>query len=151
MSKVLVWSPKPMLEYTITMPDGTLGGFGARPVFEGRPGLWNIFWLHSVQVDSLLDWDPAKHATVPGYSIVISECEVSATFVCGAQTLEHLATTLTPKAWCDKLIGGSLYPPIRTFWDSGTNNCTWLGIVENRMVLSRYHVETNGNIIKGNF
>lgn len=148
--KPLVWSPYNIEKYTVNMPDGTKGGIGARKIFNGRPGLWNITWLHSVQVDNLLTWPDSDAENAPGYSASISECEATADFLCGAVTLEHLAETLTPQRWVQTVLDENLHPPIRKFWDSCTYN-SWWSIVTVRIKLSRYYTETKGNVTSVNF
>lgn len=150
MPKPLVWSPKDRIEYTVIMPDGSYGGIGARAVFKDRPGLWNMCWLHSAQVDHLLDWPEEDAENAPGYSTSLSECEASAHVVCGVETLEALAARVKPQTWIDAVVEHNLHPPIRKFWDSCVHN-SWLSIVSQRVKLSRYYTEQTGNVISANF
>lgn len=148
--KPLVWSPNQREAYTVNMPDGTKGGIGAREIFTGRPGLWNMCWLHSARIDEILDWPEDDADNVPGYSTSVAECESSAYEVCGGVTIEELAAYTTPQKWVQKIVENNLHPPIRKFWDDCKHN-SWLSIVEARMKLSRYYTESNGGIISVNF
>lgn len=149
--KPLVWSPYERETYTVTLADGSKAGIGALDLFDDRPGLWNIVWLHSERVDHLLDWqeDPL-HA--PAFSLSVYECEKSADFLYGALTLESWAEELFPEKWIKMIAENDLHPPIREFWDECEHPLnSWLLIATRRARLSRYHTERTGNKIVVNF
>ena len=149
MSKI--WSPYNREMYTVKLDDSTIAGIGSLDVFDGRPGLWNMVWLHSARVDELLEWvdDPMF---APHFSQSVYECEQSAEVLCGAKTLETHAEELWPDKWIRLMIDRDVQFPVRAFWDDCEHPLnSWLQIVTERAKLSRYHTHREGNKIIVNF
>ncbi len=118
-------------------------------MFNGRPGLWNLVWLHSIRVDSLLDWQgPAEDAV--GYTSVLVECEKSASLLIGGATTEYWAATLDVNAFIQKLRRSDVRLPIQDFWDDLEGD-SWEQLVSERAKLSAQHVEQRGNVCYPHF
>lgn len=149
MSKKNVWSPQPREKYTVTLEDGTKEGLGVRSAFDESPGLWNLFWLHSVSVDALLDWqdDPAK---APCYSASLNYCMESLFHVCGNYTIERLAMELSAKAFIVHIVDNDCHPPIRVWLDEPEDD-NWLDFVMDKVQEARGLVSFEGNLAKVNF
>ena len=144
-----VWSPYPREKYTVTLPDGELAGIGALDIFEGHPGLWNLVWLHSVRVDTLLNWD-APPEEAPAYSKAIKKCEESAYMVVGAFTVEYAAANMGPRGFVMYLKENNAKLPIQAYWDLMEND-SWESLVNDRMKLSKLYFEKKGNLFTANF
>ncbi len=144
-----VWSPRERKEYTAKESNGTLTGIGSLSIFEGRPGLWNLVWLHSVRVDTLLKWDaPAKMA--PAYSAAIAACEESANEVIGGVTAEFAAANMKCQEFISFLKRNNTNLPIQQYWDRLEGD-SWDSLVADRLELSRDYIQREGNVLTPNF
>ncbi len=142
-----IWSPHPRGMYTV-MLDGVPRGLGAREEFEGRPGLWNMFWLHSVKVDWLLNWElPPEEA--PMHTDALSKCVQSADFDCGGVSFEDLCESLKADKLIAVMVERDFQPPIRVFWDSSEYG--WESLVNSRLKTFKSVNKSRGVVIKGNF
>lgn len=144
-----IWSPQPREDYTVTLKDGTKAGLGVRSAFNHSSGLWNLFWLHSVSVDTLLDWegDPTE---APCYSEALNYCMKSLFFVCGNNTIEQLATYFSAKAFVAHVLKHDCQPPIRVWLDEPEDD-SWHNFVMDRVVKARGYISTEGNLAKVKF
>ena len=144
-----IWSPHPREKYTVTLQDGTKAGLGTRSAFKESPGLWNLFWLHSVSVDTLLNWegDPTE---APCYSTALNMCMESLFYVCGAHTVEQLAIELSAQNFVTRLVEHDCQPPIRVWLDEPEDD-NWFDFVMEKVVRSRGYVSMKGNLSSVNF
>ena len=144
-----IWSPRAREEYTVTMPDGSREGLGALDIFDGRPGLWNLVWLHSVRVDTILNWEGSPEKA-PAFSIAVAKCIESAEMIIGAITIEYLAETLSPQEFVDHLKKQGACLPIQEYWDSCEGD-SWEQLVQDRLKLARNRIEVIGNVYRPKF
>ena len=144
-----VWSPQPREKYTVTLKDGVIAGLGARSAFDHSPGLWNLFWLHSISVDTILDWegDPAE---APCYSTALNMCMESLFCVCGFATMEHLAEKVTAEQFIKHLMLHDCHPPIRVWLDEPEDD-SWFDFVMEKVEKAKGYVKANGNLMHVNF
>ena len=142
-----LWSPHPPSKYTVLV-DGVRSGLGAREEFIGRPGLWNMFWLHSTKIDYMLDWDlPPNQA--PADTLALDKCIESVGYGCDGVTFEILCEFLTATEVINRVLRNGYYPPIRCFWEEVSGG--WLKFVEDRLKSFKSIKNREGRLIKGNF
>ena len=142
-----LWSPHPPSSYTVLV-DGVRSGLGARPEFVGRPGLWNMFWLHSTKIDYLLDWDLAPERA-PADTLALDKCIESIGYPCNGVTFEVLCEYLTAKEMIDRVLMRGCNPPIRLFWEEVSGG--WLKFVEDRLKSFKSLHNKKGLLIQGSF
>jgi len=142
-----LWSPYPPSFYTV-MVDGEPAGLGAREEFIDRPGLWNMFWLHSAKVDLLLDW-PVFPEQAPMHTAALTSCVASASYACHGISLETLCEFLPAEDFIKRMVDKNYQPPIRVFWDAVTNG--WLGFVTDRLKSFKTKSKRKGVVIQGRF
>ncbi len=147
--KTNVWSPQPRESYTVELANGTKVGLGVRSAFDHSPGLWNLFWLHSVSVDTILDWegDPTE---APCYSEALNLCMESLFHVCGNYTVGQLAVELSAQQFIDHLVLHKCHPRIRVWLDEPEDD-SWLAFVTDKAEKSRGFIKTEGNLVHANF
>ena len=75
---MVCYSPYPCERYTVPAHPGAAArvGLGALPVFGRQPGLWNLYWLSTDEMDALLDW-PYSAKAVPLSSAWLPACEMT--------------------------------------------------------------------------
>jgi len=128
--------------------NGELSGLGAREEFDGRPGLWNMFWLHSAKVDLLLDWDRLPE-DAPMHTLALDRCIASAGFYCDGVNFETLCEVLTADQLITLMAGRNYRPPIRRFWDEIPSG--WQSFVTDRLKSFKSLSKRKGVVIQGNF
>ena len=128
--------------------DGEPAGLGARPEFDGHPGLWNLFWLHSVKVDVLLDW-PLAPEEAPMDTAALGVCIKSAGFSCQGISLEFLCEKLTAENVIERILDNDYHPPIRQFWDETSSG--WESFVRDRLKSFKTLKKEKGVVIRGKF
>lgn len=142
-----LWSPHPPSSYTVTI-NGQPSGLGAREEFVDRPGLWNMFWLHSTKVDSMLDW-AYRPEDAPMHTLALDKCLLSAGFYCDGVNFETLCEVLTADQLITLVAEKNYHPPIRKFWDEIPSG--WQLFVTDRLKSFKSLAKTKGLLIQGNF
>ncbi len=131
----MLWSPFERKKYAVVNAKGILTGLGANPVFNGRPGLWNLVWLHSVQVDMLLGLPfGSPDQDILNWTNIIGLCDKSADCKIGGMRFETLAELLPIAKFIDKVKQSDADIPIRNFLDAPEND-SWLDFVLDRINL----------------
>lgn len=147
------WSPYNPEKYTVKLQDGTRRGYGTRKEFHEIEGLWNIFWLHCEEVDSLLDWE-IDPELAPGFSTAMPAALLSLDELCGGQTVGNMAATLSAEEFVRQLYLNDCYPPIREYVDRISDE-GWLTYVNKRVNSAKRQRRglrsKRGNVMEVNF
>lgn len=142
-----LWSPHPPQAYTV-MVDGVPAGLGAREEFVGRPGLWNMFWLHSTKVDTLLNWElPPEQAIAD--TVVLHHCIDSVSYTCRGIKFETLCEELSAEDLISRVMEKGCHPPIREFWDETAAG--WYQFVTDRLKTYKSLDKKKGVVVQGKF
>jgi len=149
----ILWSPRPREDYIIKI-NGKNCGVAARSIFNDVPGLWNLFWLHSIRVDLLLKWeegDPLPSDVTNVLMMAMSDAEV----LCGAWTLAELCRCNTPAYFVKHVMKYGTMFKLRTFLEEPEND-SWLLFVIDKMKKFGHPLPWNSevkrhNVIQGRF
>lgn len=142
-----LWSPHPPSAYTVTL-NGVPVGLGAREEFVGRPGLWNMFWLHSTKVDTILEW-PEAPELAPMDTAALRYCIQSVNYSCHGVSFETLCEVLPAEELIARVVQKNYNPPIRQFWDQTTSG--WQSFVVDRLKSFKSLNKRKGVLIQGRF
>ena len=127
------WSPKKREEYAAINDKGILTGLGIDPIFRARPGLWNLVWLHSVQIDSLLQTKPGSpDSEILSWTNIVTLCNQSASYSIGGISLETLADVLTVESFVSRIAKSIAAIPLISFFDEPEND-SWYQFVTDRL------------------
>ena len=142
-----LWSPHPPQAYTV-MVDGVPAGLGVREEFVGRPGLWNMFWLHSTKVDTLLNWElPPEQAIAD--TVVLHHCIDSINYNCQGMSFESLCEILPAYELICRVQQRGWQPPIRSFWEEVQGG--WWQFVTDRLKTYKSLDKKKGVVVQGKF
>jgi len=158
-SELQLWSPYLPNTYAVYGEDGTEYGIRFMDELNSRRGLWNMVWLHSLQIDVLANWsEPPEMA--PNCWHVYQLCVQSMSYSVGGVALELLAERLSAEMFIERILNTNSEPRVKEFFDEPEND-SWESFVkdrlkmfyglENPVIQPKPKIKLRNNVVRVNF